>query len=70
MDNNSIYLRPTEASRLIRISVSTLAKMRLRGDGPPFVKSGRKIVLYERSTLLNWLAGRTITSTEEAASLR
>lgn len=69
MEAQTIYLRPWEVARLMRTSTSTLAKMRSRGDGPPFVKSGRKSVLYDRAAVLQWLSARTVKSTREAHSL-
>jgi predicted DNA-binding transcriptional regulator AlpA len=59
-------LRPAEAASLLRLSISTLAKMRMRGDGPPYVKSGHKVVLYRSSDLQEWLARRRRSSTSEA----
>jgi hypothetical protein len=37
------YFRPREAADYLRSSESTLAKKRLNGDGPPFVRIGRAI---------------------------
>lgn len=48
------YLRAPEAANLLRLSCSTLAKMRMRGDGPPFTKAGRT-VLYARADLVAWV---------------
>jgi Helix-turn-helix domain len=36
-------LTPKEAAELLKVSVSWLAKARIRGDGPPFIKIGRSI---------------------------
>jgi hypothetical protein len=38
---NLILLRVPEAASYIELSKSTLAKMRLRGDGSPYRKAGR-----------------------------
>jgi predicted DNA-binding transcriptional regulator AlpA len=35
----------------------TLWRWRTRGEGPPFVKIGRR-VMYRRSSLATWLAGQ------------
>lgn len=48
-------LRPDAAAEVLNLSVSTLAKMRMRGDGPPFVKLGSRAVGYRSSDLLTWL---------------
>ena len=36
-------LTPKEAAQLLKVSESWLAKARMRGDGPPFIKIGRAI---------------------------
>ena len=58
-------LRPSEAAPLLGLSQSTLAKMRLRGDGPPYSKLGKRIVVYELSDLERWVAERKRTSTSD-----
>ena len=63
--NPEIYFRPAQAAQFLHLSVSTLAKMRVRGDGPPYVKSGRKIVLYGQGELQDWLAARVKSSTSD-----
>lgn len=55
------------ASQLTGLAVSTLNKMRVRGDGPPYMKLGRKRVAYDVSRLEAWLASRERRSTSEAA---
>ena len=59
------YLTTVEASRYLKLSRSTLAKMRSRGDGPPFIKAGPKVVLYFRPDADTWLASRRRQSTAE-----
>lgn len=59
-------LLPQEAADLLRSTPSTLAKLRLFGAGPPFVKIGR-LVRYRQSDLDAWIATRTATSTSGAA---
>lgn len=60
------YLRTNDAARYLGIAVSTLAKMRLRGDGPEFLKVGPKIVAYDLDSLDGWLASRVRRSTSDA----
>ena len=57
-------LPPSDAANLLRLSKSWLAKARMRGDGPPFVKLGRA-VRYRESALVQWLKSRTRLSTSE-----
>ena len=48
-------MRPRDAARFIGIAVSTLARMRARGDGPPFSKPSGRIVLYDCQQIEQWL---------------
>jgi hypothetical protein len=57
-------LTPSEAAKFLRVSISWLAKSRMRGDGPPFVKIGRG-VFYRESALLRWLKSQERLSTSE-----
>lgn len=58
-------LRAPAAAAYVGLSPSTLAKMRLRGDGPPYSKAGRRAVVYDVSDLEAWLASRRRTSTSD-----
>ena len=60
----SNFLRPWAAAAFIGLSASTLAKMRLRGDGPPFSKLGRAVV-YGREDLRLWAQARRRLSTSD-----
>ena len=62
---SSAKLRAPAASAYLGLSVSTLAKMRLRGDGPPYCKCGPRIVIYDITDVENWLATRRRTSTSD-----
>lgn len=53
-----------DAASFLRLSESWLAKARIRGDGPPFVKIGRSI-RYSEGALREWLQGQTRQSTSE-----
>jgi predicted DNA-binding transcriptional regulator AlpA len=57
-------MREGKITVLLRVSQSWLAKARMRGDGPPFVKIGRSI-RYRESDLLQWMKSRTHLSTSE-----
>ena len=56
--------RAPEAARYLGISPSTLAKMRLRGDGPVFLKLNRSVA-YDSRDLDAWLALRRRASTSD-----
>lgn len=47
------------------VSVPTLDRKRVNGDGPPYVKIGSR-VRYRRADLDAWLRSRIVTSTSEA----
>jgi Helix-turn-helix domain len=57
-------LTPKEAADRLRVSWSWLAKARMRGDGPPFVRIGRSI-RYPEPALLHWIRGAQRLSTSE-----
>jgi len=38
-----VLLTPKEAAGLLKVSTSWLAKARMRGDGPPYIRFGRAI---------------------------
>ncbi len=59
------HLRTPEAAAYVGLTVSTMAKLRLRGDGPPYAKAGPRIVVYDTADLDAWLAGRKRRSTSE-----
>jgi hypothetical protein len=59
-----ILLTPKEAARVLKVSTSFLAKKRLSGDGPAFIKIGRS-VRYSELTLMAWMRSRQRLSTSE-----
>jgi len=60
-------VRPVEAAAFLGMSPSTLAKMRLRGDGPPYAKLGKRIVLYDVCDLESWVTARKRMSTSDSS---
>ena len=57
-------LTPKESTGFLRVSLSWLAKARMRGDGPPYIKVGRS-VRYAEAALLQWMKSRQRLSTSE-----
>jgi len=53
-----------ETATALGVSLSWLAKARLRGDGPVFIKIGRT-VRYSASAIRDYLRARTRSSTSE-----
>ena len=58
-------LRTPEAARFLGLSASTLEKMRLTGEGPPFVRLGARALGYDVDELREWLKSRRCTSTSD-----
>jgi Helix-turn-helix domain len=57
-------LIPAETAKILKVSVSWLAKARMLGDGPPFMRVGRSI-RYIRAALLQWMKSKQRLSTSE-----
>jgi predicted DNA-binding transcriptional regulator AlpA len=58
-------MRTPEAAEFLGIGRSTLEKMRVRGDGPPFLVIGPRAVVYDRRDIEAWLAPRRRMSTSD-----
>ena len=59
------FMLPPEAAAYLRLSPSTLSKMRLRGTGPAYTKLGERLVGYERQHLEEWLGAHLRRSTSD-----
>jgi predicted DNA-binding transcriptional regulator AlpA len=62
-----LLLTPEQAAKILNVSTSWLAKSRVDGDGPEFVKIGRA-VRYLESSLRNFIKTRTRTRTSTSTS--
>lgn len=62
------YLKPREAAAFISSSKSTLAKLRLSGAGPKFVRIGRAI-RYREIDLDSWME-QSLTSHAATRTVR
>jgi len=62
---NSITLTASEAAEVLGLAPSTLAKLRLTGNGPVYCKLGRRVV-YRRQDLEAWLGSHVATDTSDA----
>ena len=60
-----------QTSSALRVSKSTLERMRLDGSGPPFIKLGagkkRARVVYRRSDIEAWLKAQSFSATSQYA---
>jgi predicted DNA-binding transcriptional regulator AlpA len=57
-------LTPKEATQFLRVSLSWLAKARMRGDGPPYLKY-RRSIRYAEAGILQWMRSRQRFSTSD-----
>lgn len=55
----------TVAAQIVGLSESTLAKLRLNGNGPIYCKLGRRVA-YRPTDLDQWLQSRTARDTSDA----
>jgi hypothetical protein len=61
---SEVLLAPKQAAKLLNLSTSWLAKQRLKGAGPPYVKLGGA-VRYRLADLQLWMKARLRLSTSE-----
>jgi hypothetical protein len=59
-----VLLTAKDAAKLLKVSLSWLAKARMRGDGPAYVKVCRSI-RYTEAGLIQWMKSRQRLSTSE-----
>jgi hypothetical protein len=59
-----VLLTPKEAAVRLKVSLSWLAKARMRGDGPPYITVGRSI-RYSEAGLIQWVRSQQRLSTSE-----
>ena len=59
------YLRPAEAAAYTGVAASTLAKRRLRGDPPTYLKIATNTVVYAIEDLDAWLQSCRRSSTSD-----
>jgi hypothetical protein len=60
-----ILLTPIEAAAILKVKPNTLAKWRVTGEGPPFIRVGRS-VRYRARDIACFIDRRTRHSTSEA----
>lgn len=67
--NKQTVMRPPEASKYLGRSTSFLAKKRLTGDGPKFIRLSARAIGYLQADLEEWVASRRCLSTSEYGRL-
>ena len=58
----SPLLTAKEAGMYLKVSVSWLAKARMRGDGPPYIRIAAR---YAEATLVHWMNSQQHFSTSD-----
>lgn len=58
------YYSIEELAEVLRVSVPTLSRYRMTGEGPPYVKFGRNI-RYPKAAVDDWINGLTRHSTSD-----
>lgn len=66
---DGLLLNTTDAARHLNLSKSTLAKMRIIGNGPRYSKLGRR-VLYRIEDLNTWIMSNQRRSTSEIPNMK
>ena len=65
--NPDTLLATCDLAEILGVSSRTLEGWRVRGDGPAFLRLGRRRVAYRWSDIQAWLDSRVATSTSQAA---
>ncbi len=61
-------LTVNDAAQFLSLSASTLAKMRLSGNSPRYIKMGRRVA-YRQTDLESWISDKSFQSTSEYPTL-
>lgn len=61
------FINADEAAKILRVSKKQLAHARMRADGCRFYKPSRRVVLYKRSEVLDFIEKSARMGTHEAA---
>jgi predicted DNA-binding transcriptional regulator AlpA len=64
------FLRTPEAAARLGLAPGTLDKMRVRGDGPPYMRLTPRSVIYAVDALDAWARARQFNSTSEYPGAR
>lgn len=59
------YLRAGDAAKRLGLSPNTLVKMRMRGDGPPFIRLTPRRIVYAPDALDDFVRSRQYARTAD-----
>ncbi|MFN4275745.1 MAG: helix-turn-helix transcriptional regulator [Ferrovibrio sp.] len=61
-------LTPEQVSELTGLAEQTLARYRVSGGGPAFIRISARCIRYRESDLRAWIEAKAVLSTSEAAA--
>ena len=64
VDHPERYLTPVQTAKYLSLSVSQLAQMRMRREGPSWIRIGRA-VRYDVRELDRWMASLAVNTTHD-----
>lgn len=62
---NVAMATPEEVAEVLHTTVASLAQMRYRGEGPKFIRVGRRRILYRWTNIEEWLAESTCSRSDQ-----
>ena len=62
-DNDDVLIRRSDLPKYLPIAAQTAARWACSGEGPRFIKVGRRLVAYRAGDLREWLQGRARENT-------
>jgi hypothetical protein len=65
--SDPIFLQTPKAAQRLGFAAGTLEKMRVRGDGPPYLRLSPRRIVYAVDSLDAWAREREFRSTLEYA---
>lgn len=67
---SEVLLTVEEAAARLKVSKHTLNRWRVTGEGPPYIKSGPRLVRYEQEAIDHWARDRRRASTKDVSAGR
>ncbi len=67
-DDVDALIRRADLPRYLPIAAQTAARWAVEGQGPKFVKIGRRLVAYRAGDLREWLLGRVRENTAKLSN--
>lgn len=52
------FLTASQIAALLRVNERTLLRWRRDGDGPPYIRAGKRRILYLHDDMVTWAAER------------